>query len=409
MDIGSALKEEIKSFVIKDIDESIVMARSDPFWRNLRDTGTEIWLDTGDIEDAGRLWSDEMTALTTNNTLLNQEIQKGLYDDYIARAKRIVKDLSPKQQISEIAYMLNARHGLRLVKRFGSLVSVELHTDLAHDLTATINYGLRLFEICPESFLIKVPFTATGLLAARYLGERGVRINLTLEFSVRQNAFATIIARPAYVNVFLGRIGTYVKDNGLGSDQGIGERITMATQNLVNRLGSEFGYQTRLIAASIRTVEQIEYLAGVDTMTIPVRIASASPQKLEGSFSSNVDREFPVLLNKHAECYHIEKLWEISEDELLLAHEFNRNPPKSGIELINLAHQSGCGDLFPILAEEDLKQIARDGKIPVHSHWEKRIRSGELAPDALLNLAGLESFAADQSSLDKRIAGILLK
>ncbi|MBN1159367.1 MAG: transaldolase family protein [Bacteroidales bacterium] len=410
MNIGSAIKEEIKSFVLKDIDETIVMAHSDPFWKSLRDKGTEIWLDTGDIEDAGSLWSEEMTALTTNNTLLNKEIQKGMYDDYIAQAKRIVKDLSPKQQITEIAFMLNARHGFRLVRRFGSLVSVELHTDLAHDFAATVNYALRLFEICPDHFLIKVPFTATGLLAARYLGERGVKINLTLEFSARQNAFAALVARPAYVNVFLGRIGAYFKNNDLGSEFGIGERTTLATQKLVNKLSSESGYQTRLIAASIRTAEQVENLTGVDTLTIPVRIAAEScKKKLPGSYSFVSDRDFPVVFGRQAEGCHFEKLWEVTENELLLANEFSRDPPKSGIELINLAHQSGCGDLFPILAEEDLNQIARDGKIPVHSHWEKRIRSGELALDALLNLAGLASFAADQTSLDNRIAGILLK
>jgi len=44
-----------------------------------------------------------MTALTTNNTLVNKEIQKGIYDDFIAEAKGLVKDLPLRQQIMEIA------------------------------------------------------------------------------------------------------------------------------------------------------------------------------------------------------------------------------------------------------------------------------------------------------------------
>ncbi len=409
MDIDQSLAEAIRNFIVKDIDETIVLARSDPFWQNIKNTGTEIWLDTGDMQEAGLLWSSEMSALTTNNTLLNKEIQKGLYDDYILRAKEILKDLPHKKQILEIAFMLNARHGLRLVKMFGGLVSVELHTDMAHDYTGTVNYGLRLFEICPDNFLIKIPFTATGLLAARYLRERGVRINFTLEFSARQNAFAAIIARPYYVNVFLGRIGAYIHNNGLGSDQGIGERTTFATQHFINRFRSEFQCPSKLIAASIRSVEQIENLTGVDTMTIPVKVAAEGRKKLPGTFSSHIDSEFSITLSKKANGCFIEKLWQLSDDELLLAEKFNQNPPKSGIELINLAHQAGCGDMFPILSEKDLEQIRKDGKIPVHSYWVKRIKSGELALDSLLNLAGLASFASDQASLDKRISEILKK
>lgn len=409
MDIDQSLAEAIRNFIVKDIDEIIILARSDPFWQNIRNTGTEIWLDTGDMQEAGSLWSNEMSALTTNNTLLNKEIQKGLYDDYISRAKEILKGLPYKKQILEIAFMLNARHGLRLVKKFGGLVSVELHTDVAHDYNATVNYGLRLFDICPDNFLIKVPFTATGLLAARYLRERGVRINFTLEFSARQNAFAAIIARPDYVNVFLGRIGAYIHNNGLGSDQGIGERTTFATQHLIRKFRDEFLCPSKLIAASIRSVEQIENLAGVDTMTIPVKVAAECHKKLPDTFTSHINSEFPVTLNKNANGCFIEKLWQLSDDELFLAEEFNRNPPKNGIELINLAHQAGCGDMFPILTEKDLDQIRKDGKIPVHSYWVKRIKSGELALDSLLNLAGLASFASDQASLDKRISEILKK
>jgi transaldolase len=63
--------------------------------------------------------------------------------------------------------------------------------------------------------------------------------------------------------------------------------------------------------------------------------------------------------------------------------------------------------MFPKLSEEDIKFIASDGKIPVHSRWEKRITGESIAPDTLLTLAGLASFTADQSMLDKRIKDII--
>ena len=162
-----------------------------------------------------------------------------------------------------------------------------------------------------------------------------------------------------------------------------------------------------MIAASIRSAIQVSKLAGVDTMTIPAHVAADAHNKLEGSFRSNVDTNFTVMMNKNAEGFRIGKLWEVNEKELLLANEFNDNLPTTGDELINLAHKAGCGDIFPQLSEEEAKTIATDGKIPVHKHWAARMKSGDVAADSLLNLAGLASFAQDQMKLDKRIESII--
>ena len=61
---------------------------SSPAWAALRALGTELWLDTGDLEAAASLWTDELSNLTTNNTLVNKEVQKGLFDDVIPRVAR---------------------------------------------------------------------------------------------------------------------------------------------------------------------------------------------------------------------------------------------------------------------------------------------------------------------------------
>jgi transaldolase len=148
--MDNSFKEKIKSFILEGAEEQPVAAQPDTFWQKLKDVGTELWLDTGDMEEAEKNWSDEMTALTTNNTLINKEIQKGIYDVFIADAMEIVKELPLQQRVKEIAFILNARHGLRLARKFGGFVSVELHTDTAHDIGATVEYGMRYFEICPD-------------------------------------------------------------------------------------------------------------------------------------------------------------------------------------------------------------------------------------------------------------------
>ncbi len=63
--------------------------------------------------------------------------------------------------------------------------------------------------------------------------------------------------------------------------------------------------------------------------------------------------------------------------------------------------------MFPSLSKEERSFIASDGKIPVYSRWEKRIKEGTIAPDTLLNLAGLASFTVDQKMLDDRIMSII--
>ena len=133
-DIVDTIHDFVKEGV--DLHAERLETESDPFWKALCNRGTELWLDTGDIDGATPLWIDEFTALTTNNTLLNAEVQKGIYDDLIQKAADMLSGLDTQTQIIEIAFILNARHGLRLAQRFGGKVSVELHTDLAHDIGA---------------------------------------------------------------------------------------------------------------------------------------------------------------------------------------------------------------------------------------------------------------------------------
>ena len=93
------LSTRISDFVWKNLNEKHVTGKSDPFWESLINTGTELWLDTGDMEEAEANWSAEMSALTTNNSLLNNEIQKGIYDIFISEAKSVVMDLPQEEMV----------------------------------------------------------------------------------------------------------------------------------------------------------------------------------------------------------------------------------------------------------------------------------------------------------------------
>jgi transaldolase len=401
------LNTRISDFLWKNLSEKHINGKKDPFWESLRKTGTELWLDTGDMEEAEANWSAEMSALTTNNTLLNNEIQKGIYDVFISEAKSIVRDLPLGEKVKEISFILNARHGLRLASKFGGLVSVELHTDAAHDIKAIEYWGKRFHEICPDQFIVKVPYTAEGLIGARRLREAGVRINFTLEFSARENVLVTRVAMPDYLNVFLGRIGAFMINNKLGDGTGAGEMAVIASQNWVTGLSAKNPWQTKLIAASLRNYNQLELLAGTDVYTIPPKVASAGRKALRGKFKSRIHENYDVSIFEAAKDAHIEKFWTVSDKVLNLAEKLAAKVPATGAELIHIAYDEGCEDMFPVLTKEEKAFIASDGKIPVYSRWKEKIKEGKIAPDTLLTLAGLASFTADQKMLDERIRSII--
>ena len=403
--------ESIEDFVKEGVDlhAERLKTESDPFWKALCNSGTELWLDTGDIDGATPLWIDEFTALTTNNTLLNTEVQKGIYDDLIQKAAEMLSGLDTQTQIIEIAFILNARHGLRLAQRFDGKVSVELHTDLAHDIERSVSYGHRYYNICPESFIIKIPLTPAGLIATRRLRESGVPVNFTLGFSARHNYIVTAFSMPSFVNVFLGRLNAYMVDNQLGDGKLVGEKSVLASQRAVNDLTQGTRAPTKQIAASLRGAGQLVDLAGIDVITMPVKVAAAAKKELSGEWDYRVDSDYPIRLNNEvsASDLRIHTLWDVAESERRLVESITTDMPQTAEELVIQAHDAGAGDLFPRLCTADYDQIASDGKIPKHEIWDDRIKSGELAIDTLLNLAGLASFSTDQKALDERIRRLM--
>ncbi len=385
---------------------------SEPIWKSLSATGTEIWLDTGDIDGATKLWRREMTALTTNNTLLFKEVDKGIYDDLARSAADVLgPDLDDETRIIEIAFILNARHGLRLVKRFGARVSVELHTDLANDVEGTIAYARRFHRIEPSSFVVKIPFTPAGLLATRALRADGIPINMTLGFSARQNYIAALFAAPDFLNVFLGRLNSYVSSHRLGSGDLVGEKATLASQRGLREVNDlrRRPDAVRQIAASMRSAEQVPALAGVDVHTMPLGVAEGILADPPASLSdqTSVDPQPGIEDDARARAARLGTLWQIDDAVRSFARALDESPPVTPRELVDRAHESGVGEIFPRLSGDDQKQIAADGKIPVHDTWAKRIERREAAVEALLNAAGLASFAADQKALDDRVRGVI--
>jgi hypothetical protein len=75
--------------------------------------------------------------------------------------------------------------------------------------------------------------------------------------------------------------------------------------------------------------------------------------------------------------------------------------------LLHHFEEAGFGEFLPRWTDEETAAAAADGKIPSLKRWKRELASGELGLDALMNLAALQSFTADQAALDARIAALL--
>ncbi len=404
---GPISNQQIFNWVQLFSDQPI-SSKPSTIWPSYLLSGSHLWMDTGDIEQAKLLWTTEFSALTTNNTLLNKEVQSGIYDKILLSISKEINALDDVEKVTEIAFIINAIHGLRLVKIFNCKVSVELDTAIAQDIQSTVEVGERLFRICPENFIIKVPYTPEGLIAARQLHDKGIPVNMTLGFSLRQNVFASLITKAAYCNVFLGRIGAYFSSNDLGSGINIGEKVTRETQKCIRKIKTQDYAKTKLIAASIRSGEQLAKILGTNTFTIPISAANeVITKKLMADKSYHHSGLTPEFNADKINIEYIQHLWEIQEHEKQTALHLSHKLPSTAQELIEYANENGCHEMFPTLNNDELNTIAHDGKIPVHDTWKSKIESYQIGIDTLLNYAGLYAFKKDQSALNQRIKDII--
>lgn len=108
-----------------------------------------------------------------------------------------------------------------------------------------------------DNICIKLPLTMEGLKACKALTEKGHQTNVTLCFSANQ-ALLAAKAGATYVSPFIGRL----------DDQGIDG---MELIEEIRTIFDNYGFETQILAASIRTVNHVKEAAliGADVSTVP--------------------------------------------------------------------------------------------------------------------------------------------
>jgi transaldolase len=124
-----------------------------------------------------------------------------------------------------------------------------------------VREGEELSVIAPN-LIVKVPTMPEGLAATKVLHERGIKVNMTLCFTVPQSILAAR-AGASYVSPFVGRFDD-ISEDGIAQLEGV-----------VTALGNyDFGHKVEVIAASIRSANHVTQAAlmGADIATVPFAV-----------------------------------------------------------------------------------------------------------------------------------------
>jgi len=232
---------------------------------------TTVVADTGDLEAMKEYRPQDAT---TNPSLLMKAAQQPQYRPLVDAALSDAERVGGADAKRTEAFMdrLAVNFGKEILKIVPGRVSTEVDARLSFDKEATIAKArelMALYEsagIRRERILIKVSTTWEGIRAAAELEREGIHCNMTLLFSFAQ-AVACAEAGVTLISPFVGRIYDYYKKER-GGDMPIAEDPGVRSVTRIYNYYKKFGYQTQVMGASFRKVEQIIELAGCDLLTI---------------------------------------------------------------------------------------------------------------------------------------------
>ena len=159
--------------------------------------------------------------------------------------------------------MKSGRDILEVTKEICALVDGPVSAEVvATEADAMIAEGRKLAGIA-DNIAVKVPLTWDGLKACKVLSDEGRMVNVTLCFSANQ-ALLAAKAGATFISPFIGRL----------DDINIDGMELIAD---IRTIYDNYGFDTQILAASIRTVNHVTEAAriGADVMTAPPAVIKA--------------------------------------------------------------------------------------------------------------------------------------
>ncbi|MBL8765360.1 MAG: fructose-6-phosphate aldolase [Phycisphaerae bacterium] len=191
----------------------------------------ELYIDTANLDEIKEAASlGVLDGVTTNPSLIAKE-----------------KGVSYHKRLAEICEIVKGPVS-------GEVISTEY--------AGMIREGEELAKIA-KNIVVKLPTTVDGLRACKTFSDRGVRTNLTLCFQPLQ-ALMVAKAGAFLVSPFVGRLDDIAEDG-------------MALISQIRQIYDNYGYKTKILAASIRHPLHMTQcaLAGADVATVPMGVIKA--------------------------------------------------------------------------------------------------------------------------------------
>lgn len=151
----------------------------------------------------------------------------------------------------------SGRNFIEVVSEICTIVEGPVSAEVtALDHTTMLAEGRKLANLAPN-IAVKVPLTWDGLKTCKALTDDGIMVNVTLCFSANQ-ALLAAKAGATFISPFIGRLD----DINLDGLELIEE---------IRTIYDNYGYETEILAASIRTANHVKDVAliGADVATVP--------------------------------------------------------------------------------------------------------------------------------------------
>lgn len=238
---------------------------------NLKKFST-IAADTGDINYI-KLYSIQHA--TTNPSLILKSPLSTTYslllEDALTYARK--QGGNKYDQTIHASDRLIVNIGSKILENISGNISTEIDARLSFNSDLTIKKAHKLIQMYQEKnidssrVLIKIAATWDGIQAAEELERSNIKCNLTLLFSFAQARLCA--EKKVYlVSPFIGRIYDWYYQNNLLEKNHIDYDPGIKALKKIFYYYKEYKYDTIIMAASFRTIDQILAVSGCDYLTI---------------------------------------------------------------------------------------------------------------------------------------------
>jgi len=274
--------------------------------------------DTSDIESICKYKPEDAT---TNPSLILQAVNSSVNQVFVEQAIQYAKKKggSYQDQITNASDKILVELGIKILKKIPGYISSEVDARFSFSTEKCILKAKKLIDLYEEQgfsrnrILIKLAATWECIKAAEELKKDNILCNLTLVFSFAQ-ARACAESNVFLISPFVGRIYDWYIAQNLLSKSFSGKDPGVISVCKIYNYYKKHGYETIIMGASFRNIQQILFLSGCDRLTISpslLKELESNTAKLERQLSppSSISTP-PIALSEE------EFRWEHNQDPM---------------------------------------------------------------------------------------------